>query len=156
MFGETAAVYGFLRFSRAIAAIACKVFKLIVVEFFDDFTQLEPAATKASAQATMESLLDILGWTIATAPGKRLPFESTFVSLGIQIDLGKASQGEVTLAHKPGRIENLEKQIQEVISAKTMSFKEALSIRGKVYFSEGQVFGRIAAPVVFMLSRWMA
>lgn len=156
MFGETAAVYGFLRFSRAIAAIACKVFKLIVAEFFDDFTQLEPAVTKASAQATMESLLDILGWTIATAPGKRLPFESMFVSLGIQIDLGKASQGEVTLAHKPGRIENLEKQIQEVISAKTMSFKEALSIRGKVYFSEGQVFGRIAAPVVFMLSRWTA
>ena len=156
MFGETAAVYGFLRFSRAIAAIACKVFKLIVVEFFDDFTQLEPTATKSSAQATMEGLLDLLGWTIATAPGKRLPFESKFVSLGIQIDLCKACQGEVTLAHKPGRIENLEKQVMEVISSKTMSFKEALSIRGKVYFSEGQVFGRIAAPVVFMLSRWKA
>ena len=32
--------------------------------------------------------------------------------------------------------------------------RDALSLRGKIYFAEGQVFGRIAAPIVHSLSRW--
>ena len=47
MFGQTAAVYAFLRFSRAISTLSSKLLYLTMVEFFDDFTQLQP---KASAQ----------------------------------------------------------------------------------------------------------
>ena len=54
MFGETGAVYGFLRVSRALATLAARLFNLIVVEFFDDFTQLEPSLTASSALETME------------------------------------------------------------------------------------------------------
>ena len=96
----------------------------------------------------------MLGWRLATAAKKRLPFSKTFVSLGVQVDLSMAGDGIVLLSHKPGRIDNLEEQIQAVTDADTMTFKEALSIRGKVFYSEGQVFGRLAAPVVYMLSRW--
>ena len=56
MFGQAAAVYGFLRFSRAIAALATSLLSLIIIEFFDDFTQIEPASTAASAQEAMNSL----------------------------------------------------------------------------------------------------
>ena len=38
MLGQTAAVYGFLRFSRALATLAAWLFHLVVVEFFDDFS----------------------------------------------------------------------------------------------------------------------
>jgi hypothetical protein len=54
MFGETGAVYAFLRISRAIAALASRLFHLVVVEFFDDFSQVEPSASSDSAQITME------------------------------------------------------------------------------------------------------
>ena len=59
MFGETAAVYSFLRVSRALAAIAVKTFNLLVVEFFDDFTQVEGKALEASAWETSEGILDL-------------------------------------------------------------------------------------------------
>ena len=131
MFGETAAVYGFLRFSRAIAAIACQIFKLVVVEFFDDFTQIDPEVTSESAQNTLEGLLDLLGWQVATTPEKRLPFGSSFVSLGVQLDLAKVEQSCVVLAHKPGRIANLKEQVERAVD-KGLGFREALSIRGKV------------------------
>ena len=124
------------------------------MEFFDDFTQLEPALTAASAQATMEGFLDLLGWKVAKAEKKCLPFSEVFVSLGVQVDLSQTKSGCVVLSHKPGRIDNLEDQVEELIASGKMNFKEALSIRGKVYFSESQVFGRMAAPVVHMLSRW--
>ena len=142
-----------LRFSRAIAAIACKVFKLVVVEFFDDFTQLEQIQTSDSAQAAMEGLLHILGWRVATAESKRQPFADKFVSLGVQVELAQARQGRIVLSHKPGRLASFEEQVKAILSKGKMDFKAALSIRGKVFFSKDHVFGRVAAPVVHMLSR---
>jgi hypothetical protein len=47
-------VYAFLRISRALATIAARSFNLLVVEFFDDFTQLECRALEESAFTTLE------------------------------------------------------------------------------------------------------
>ena len=61
MFGTKAAVYAFLRFSRALAAIAAKLLNLFVVEYFDDFTQVEATALSESAQTSLEAVLGMLG-----------------------------------------------------------------------------------------------
>ena len=37
MFGHTAAVYAFLRISRAIAALDARLLSLLLIEYFDDF-----------------------------------------------------------------------------------------------------------------------
>ena len=37
-----------------------------------------------------------------------------------------------------------------------MDFKEALSLRGKVAFAEGQTFARLSAPLARLLARWAA
>ena len=73
MFGETAAVYAFLRFSRAFAALAKRTLSLLVVEFFDDFTQIEVQGLQQSSHETLEGLAALLGWQIAEGD-KRLPF----------------------------------------------------------------------------------
>ena len=86
MFGQTAAVYAFLRFSRAIAALASELLLLVCVEFFDDFTQLEPVVTAESALSSFEALLSLLGWQISCGD-KRLPFAKSFVSLGVNVNL---------------------------------------------------------------------
>ena len=78
MFGQTSAVYACLRVSRAIAAIATEVFHLACVEFFDDFAQLEAAATSVSAQDTFESFLELLGWRLSMGE-KGLPFAKQFI-----------------------------------------------------------------------------
>eukprot|EP00973_Karenia_brevis_P070458 9794954-Karenia_brevis.AAC.1 len=74
MFGQTAAVYAFLRFSRAFSFIATDVFWILNVPFFDDFTQVEPKATPHSAMVTMEAMFDILGWQVSMSEAKRFEF----------------------------------------------------------------------------------
>ena len=154
MFGQTSAVYAFLRFSRAIASVASKLFSLVVVEFFDDFTQLETEELAESAQETLEALIKLIGWELATSESKRKPFDRVFTALGVVVDLSGIRSGEVLLRNKPGRIEGIRAQVDLAMRCKRMGFREALSIRGKLAFAEGQNYGRISAPASFILSRW--
>ncbi len=69
MFGETAAVYGLLRISRALSTIASRIFDLMIVEFFDDFAQVENSALTESALETMAGMADsILTFTKFPTP----------------------------------------------------------------------------------------
>eukprot|EP00973_Karenia_brevis_P040987 5671661-Karenia_brevis.AAC.1 len=105
MFGQTAAVYSFLRFSRALSMIAAKLFRLVSVEFFDDFTQIEPKETAESAMSTIEAVFKLLGWKVATSDSKRLDFDRTFISLGAQVCLDNIAKGEIVLSNKPRRVQ---------------------------------------------------
>ena len=154
MFGETAAVYGFLRFSRAIAALAAALLDLVLVEFFDDFTQIEPSLTAKSAQLAFEGLLDVLGWKVAMTEKKRKPFSASFVSLGVLLDFTSLSEGRVTISNKPGRVSDILVMIENILASGRLGFKEALSLQGKLTFAEGQTFGRVAAPAARHLSEW--
>ena len=154
MFGQTAAVYSFLRFSRAIAAISAKLLDIVVVEFFDDFTQVEAAVLAESSQEALETMIKLLGWKIADAPDKRKPFESKFISLGVEVDVGETSLGRVKVRNKPGRVESIASQVDELVKAGGMRSREAASLLGKVRFAEGQIYGRISAPLTYILSRW--
>ena len=147
MFGQTAAVYGFLRFSPALSAIASEIFCLASIEFFDDFTQVEPQLTCDSAMETMESFLDLLGWRISLGD-KRLPFGKRFVSLGVVMELPAKGKMEITLTNKPGRVEAIKAAAEKVLSSdRLFGFGDALSFKGKFSFAEGQTFGRVLAPV---------
>ena len=68
MFGTTAAVYAFLRFSRALAFLAIHFLQLTVVEFFDDFSQVECHRVSESAQDSIEGLFSLLGWWARARP----------------------------------------------------------------------------------------
>ena len=156
MFGQTAAVYAFLRFSRAIAAIAMQSFGLLLVEFFDDFTQIEPQVTASSAQDAFEGLVKLLGWELSITEEKRKPFHHQFVSLGIEVDLSEVSSGWLALRNKPGRVAGIKEQVRELLAREPclMGFRDALSLRGKFAYAEGQTFGRVLAPLARLLSAW--
>ena len=154
MFGQTAAGYAFLRFSRAIAALAARLLNVVVVEFFGDFNQIEPASSADSAWQAMAQLLTLLGWEVSMSQKKRMPFQKEFVSLGVQTDLKESANNIVVVKHKPGRIEGIRLLIDAVLKQGTLGFKEALSIKGKESFAEGQLFSRVAAPVCRLLSLW--
>ena len=57
------------------------------------------------------------------------------------------------LRNKEGRVDGIRKHFGELKEKGLMGFMDALSIRQKLAFSEGQVFGRIGAPVAHMLSK---
>ena len=154
MFGQTAAVYAFLRISRAIAAIGTKLLSLFLVEYFDDFTQVEAEVLGDSAQAAFEGLLELLGWKVADSESKRKPFEKLFLSLGVQIDFRNAADNVILLRPKEGRIPSIIEIVKEVLGRGKLDFKEALSIKGKLQFAEGQLFYRVTATICRLLSRW--
>ena len=62
----------------------------------------------------------------------------------------------ILLENKPGRVEAIDRQVSSLLESKpkTMNFKEALSLRGKVAFSEGQTHCRLTAFVSRRLSEW--
>ena len=154
MFGQTAAVYGFLRFSRALAALASGLLLLACIEFFDDFTQIEPVATADSAHEAMESMLELLGWQISVGE-KRLPFAKSFNSLGVNVNLPKAGDRDLVLKNKEGRVEAIKEAVERVLTSDNLfGFKDALSFRGRFAFAEGQTYGRVLAPVARVLSQW--
>ncbi len=154
MFGTSAAVYGFLRFSRALAALASELLGVVLVEFFDDFTQIEPQPTSESAQWAVEKLFGLLGWRISESEEKRKPFSKCFVSLGVLIDLKGILAQEIVVANKPGRQEAVRHDVNGILERKDriIKFREAASLRGRVKYSEGQTFGRVLAPSVRVLS----
>ena len=45
-------------------------------------------------------------------------------------------------------------EVKEILSAGFLDFKAALSLKGKLYFSESQTYGRALAPVSRILSIW--
>ena len=154
MFGQTAAVYGFLRFSRALSALSSELLLSACVEFFDDFSQIEPVQTSESAHSSFEDLLQLLGWEISFGD-KRLPFAKSFVSLGVLVKLPDAGGSNIELRNKPGRVEAIKAEAEKVLEvSKPFGFKDALSFKGKFGFAEGQTFGRVLAPVSRVLSAW--
>ena len=56
-----------------------------VVEFFDDFTVLQPANLGSSGSSSLQMLLKFCGWKIAG--DKLLDFSGEFVSVGAQENL---------------------------------------------------------------------
>ena len=135
MFGQTAAVYGFLRFSRALAALALKLVYVANVEFFDDFTQVEPALTSESAHEALEGLFELLGWKVSVGD-KRKPFSKEFVSLGVSVELPKQGLKEVLLKNKPGRVAAIGLTVKRFLTSDSLfGFKDALSFRGRIAFA---------------------
>eukprot|EP00973_Karenia_brevis_P010996 1488992-Karenia_brevis.AAC.1 len=154
MFGQTAAVYSFLRFSRALSAIFKKIFLLTVVEFFDDFTQIEPAVLASSAQETIEGILGLLGWKVALGEKKRKPFSKRFISLGAEVDFENLVKEELVVRNKPGRVDQIVDTIRRALSCRALRTSDLLSVRGRVLYAEGQLFGRISAATCHMIAEW--
>ena len=154
MFGQTAAVYAFLRISRALAALGSNLLSLFLVEYFDDFTQVESEAMGDSAQESLEGLLDLLGWKVAMTESKRKKAEKSFVSLGVKVGFEDSADNIVTLSPKEGRLKGIIELANKVLERGTMGFKEALAIKGKLQFAEGQLFYRVAVTICRLLSRW--
>jgi len=94
---------------------------------------------------------------IADSDAKRQPFSSAFVSLGVQVDFERTQEGVILLENKPGRLGDLCAAADELLKPNAkLGFKEALSLRGKVAFAEGQTHAKVTAPLARLLSRWAA
>ena len=98
-------------------------------------------------------LFALLGWEFARKPNKRRPFDNKAEVLGAVLDLTGAGDGVIEVTNKQSRIEDLTKAIEDMKSLGWLSPARAASLKGKVSYAKGQLFGRVAAVMLPELRR---
>ena len=150
-FGASGSVGGFLRVSLAIWFIGMAIFRLLWTAFFDDYTVFTRDALVSNTSKTVEAIFDLLGVEFARDGDKACVFAKRFKSLGVEIDLQSFGAGVVHLGHTLERREELSLVLKEILKEKSITSKQAESMRGRLHWFESFAFGRVANSAVKVL-----
>ena len=143
-FGGTASVASFLRVSRALKELGTRGGALMWSSFFDDFICIAKPEDACSADMTVKHLFKSLGWVLSEDPEKDKGFASSFTALGVEFDLSETCAGILRIGNTQRRRDELASLVQGFIDADKMTCNESESLRSRLTFAEGQVFGRSA------------
>ena len=90
-------------------------FFAIATDFYDDYTifEFKPAALLLDKIATR--LLTLLGWSFATEGKNIVSFSPVVISLGVSLDLAGIWSGYLTVANKPGGLDNISEMLRAVV-----------------------------------------
>ena len=143
-FGATGSVSGFLRVSTALFHIITFGLGIWAGTFFDDFPVLCRSDLAQQTEQQVSLLLDLLGMKFARDGKKWMPFSDQMDVLGVVIDFSHFSKGVVYFRHTDARKTELDEVITKHLTEDRMTQKEAETLRGRLIWFEGFMFGRIA------------
>ena len=123
---------------------------LSTANYFDDFVQVECKELAGNSQETFLAFAEVLGWAVALEPKKNRDFGEVFAALGVQFDLSTGPLGYVTVANKPERVRDLLRDLA-VAEREGLTRSAAATLRGRLSYAEGQVFGRCASAALSVL-----
>ena len=123
--------------------IACKCLAVIWTNFYDDFVTFSLEDDVVGTGATVELLFDLLGWDFAQEGDKALAFGPSFGALGIHIHLSAFERGFIEFSNTDKRKHDLKCLVLSIVSNGELSQAEALKLRGRLQFADGQLFGRL-------------
>eukprot|EP00435_Cladocopium_sp_Y103_P075591 s8_g60.t1 len=151
-FGAKASVVAFLRCARMIQWIAHHL-EIAATCYFDDYVCLAPEVVACNSEKTFELLLDLLGREFDKSGDKADRISETVSALGVLFDLSQTSDGFIMVQNTEKRKADISAQISEVLEAGRMSSAKAASLKGRLGFAEGQLFGRAIRRLVNELGR---
>ena len=157
-FGAVGSVSSFLRTSMAIWFIGVRGLRLCWSCFFDDFTILSTKAGSGSAALAAESLFRLLGVRFAEDGDKAVTWGTQVKTLGVVLDLAPdsvtaiGSERYVTVGHTPGRVEELQRTIGDILESGSISSKDAERLRGRLQWFESFASGRVAQQALRVVS----
>ena len=143
-FGNIKSVHSFLRISHSLWFLGASIFKIPWTNFFDDFVTIADEVEAHSLTETVHCLFRLLGWKFAEGGTKAPPFDKTFSALGVDIDVSNMSNGQVKIDNTASRKKDLCETIETCLKANKLSRHDALKLRGRMQFTAGQVYGRVA------------
>eukprot|EP00435_Cladocopium_sp_Y103_P075041 s103_g53.t1 len=143
-FGGTASVASFLRVSRALKELGIRGGALMWSSFFDDFICISRPEDAESADMTIRFLFRSLGWILSEDPDKDVGFASVFTALGVEFDLTNVGSGILRIGNTSKRREELSGLVRGFLDADAITCSESESLRSRLTFAEGQIFGRSA------------
>ena len=93
---------------------------------------------------TVHAFFHLLGWSFAEAGAKAVDFDAMCKALGVNIDVSLMHQGRVLIDNTDARKRELGDVIDRTVSTRKLSSADALKLRGRMQFTAGQLFGRVA------------
>ena len=151
-FGATGSVAAFLRLAASIAYIGVKGLHLVWTVFFDDFTCVTPQTLLKNTTTCVESLFRILGMVFAEEGPKAPPFDVSFKTLGLQVDLQGWAEGSFSLQHTSARKAELSETMQTLLAKGVTSPKDIERLHGRLVWFNAYIFGRKINRAVRTLS----
>ena len=142
-FGATRAVYSFLRIAKCLWWIGCKCLRVVWSCFFDDYVTFTREDLADNTESTICLLFELLGWDFARIGEKADPFGKSFSALGIQISLDHFREDRVEFSNTQRRISEICHLVDGYIANGKLCSKEAVRLRGRLQFADGQLFGRL-------------
>ncbi|CAL1143635.1 unnamed protein product, partial [Cladocopium goreaui] len=140
-FGAKASVVAFLRCARMIQWLAHHL-DIPVTCYFDDYVCMAPEAVASNTEKAFELLLDLLGWEFDRSGEKADSMSEQVSALGVVFDLSQSADGVILVANTEKRKVDIAGQIAEILQAGRMTSSKAASLKGRLGFAEGQLFGR--------------
>ena len=141
-FGGRRSVYSFLRVAHSLWWVACMQLGVMWTNYFDDFPTFASTSTAQNTDVTVSAFFKLLGWLFAETGDKGLPFASDFNALGVHVICTRSLHGVVEFGNTSKRIDELSETIRCIIARGGISSREAMALRGRMVFAEGQLFGR--------------
>ena len=141
-FGAKGSVVAFLRCARMLQWLAHKLY-IVCSCYFDDYVCVSPVALAPNTEATMKCLLQLLGWEFDGDGEKSDSMTSTVTALGVVLNLGKTKDGVIEVENTEKRKKEVAKTITELLAKGKITVSEASSLKGRLGFAEGQLFGRV-------------
>ena len=108
------------------------------------FQSLELPELAGSAQSTALLVLQPLGWRIAEAPNKCLPFFKVFNAAGSSSSLARAPQGNWEISNKEGRLPALRTMVNSVCNKGFEQPAVLVSLKGRFLYASTHTFVSVA------------
>ena len=143
-FGGTASVASFLRMSRALRELGVRGAALAWSSFFDDFVCVSPPDSAASADMAIRFLFRSFGWVLSEEPDKNSEFSEQFGALGVLFDMRDVAKGILRVGNTEKRRMELKQLVEKHLEEDSIGSDAAESLRSRLMFAEGQIFGRCA------------
>ena len=140
-FGARASVVAFLRCARMLQWFAMKL-DIIVTCYFDDYVCISQPSLASNTSKCFETLLDLLGWKYDKSGDKSDQMSETVSALGVLFDLSQTESGKLLVSNTEKRKADVCGQVAEALDKKVLTQHAAASLKGRLGFAEGQLFGR--------------
>ena len=141
-FGSRTAVNAFIRCARFLQWVAAKSLMLPLSCYFDDFVSFATPKLCDNSQSVLCLMLELFGWKYDKEGPKSDSFSESVAALGVIFKLDKTGEGHLLVCNTEKRIRDTSQFVDEVLHCGTLAKKDALSLRGKLSFCDGFIFGR--------------
>ena len=137
--------------ARVMLRSVQKVLGGILTVFFDDFPLIEPSVSAELFDQMMSKFRTILGWHHATTGKKGLSCAEAFDVLGDRVDFSKLQSGDLEVRNKVGRLERIQRLINEAKKTFPPKKHDMQVIAGLLQYATGNSLGvtlRLCSRVV--------